>query len=221
MRALAIIDFGRRKATLYRAVRWKFRSSPSSFHFVPASEDQLEVVALPNNWARNGGKNYIFREIFVDILLNGLQIVNKCFDLLLKWFNTMRADLMSQKFQSWNAKFAFWSGLKECVNVEHVLLWKSLWSKHRRYKQIQSPGLLRPHPWIFETFWKSFFSPNGILKNSNKPKGVITDVFSISSDTIGIRWYALMRSILEKTCFSFRFKEKSNVNWVFVWLRWW
>ena len=37
----------------------------------------------------------------------------------------------------------------------------------------------------------------GILRNSNRPKGVVIAVLGISSDATGIWWYARMRSSLE------------------------
>ena len=42
-------------------------------------------------------------------------------------------------------------------------------------------------------------SPKAILRNSNKPKGVITAVLWMSCRRTGIWWYLLRRSNLEKT----------------------
>ena len=46
--------------------------------------------------------------------------------------------------------------------------------------------------------WAAFRSPKAINKNSQRPKGVAIAVLGMSSSAIGIWWYALTRSILEK-----------------------
>ena len=47
--------------------------------------------------------------------------------------------------------------------------------------------------------WAAFLSPNGIRRNSKRPKGVAIAVLGTSSAQTGTWWYPLTRSIFEKT----------------------
>lgn len=60
-------------------------------------------------------------------------------------------------------------------------------------------------------FERHFLNPNGILKNSNKPKGVIMAVFSVSSGAVGIGWYDLTRPSLKISVFRVS-SVKDHVN---------
>ncbi len=46
---------------------------------------------------------------------------------------------------------------------------------------------------------EAFRKPNGILRNSNEPNGVVIAAFVMSSGATGSWWYARTRSIVEKT----------------------
>ena len=59
--------------------------------------------------------------------------------------------------------------------------------------------------------WKvcaAFRRPNGIFRNPNSPKGVVTAVLGMSSGETGIWWYAQTRSSLEKNVSSLIYKYK-------------
>ncbi len=47
--------------------------------------------------------------------------------------------------------------------------------------------------------WEAFRKPNGILRNSNEPNGVVIAVFGMSSGATGTWWYVRTRSMVEKT----------------------
>ena len=57
--------------------------------------------------------------------------------------------------------------------------------------------------------WAAFFSPIGILKNSNRLNGVMTAVLGTSSGWTGIWWYPLIRSTFEKMHLPAKFDVKS------------
>ena len=57
--------------------------------------------------------------------------------------------------------------------------------------------------------WPAFFNPNGQRGKMNKPNGVMTAVFLISSGLTGIWWYPLSKSTLLKYFFPLSSELKS------------
>jgi hypothetical protein len=57
--------------------------------------------------------------------------------------------------------------------------------------------------------WAAFFSPNGMYRYSNMPKGVTIAVFGMSAAAMGIWWYPFTRSMMEKKWQPCSFVEKS------------
>ena len=59
--------------------------------------------------------------------------------------------------------------------------------------------------------WPAFFNPKGILRNSHRPKGVMTAVFSTSLAATGICQYPFLRSMVVKTFIPSSLVDRSSM----------